>query len=209
MKIIVSRISLFLVLLAFVSSGTLKAQKIAVRTGVNLGAPKIDFNGVDETTRVGFNVGLTSDFSLPLIGWSLNASLLYSNQGFVLKQDYGNNIGVTYNTTINTIEMPVNVRKEFKLSNFIKSLFVQAGLFSSYTLSGIAKDKDGSHSLGFLNNSDRFSTGASVGCGSSITNNIQVLVNYDYGFSGSKMTLGDQVMTLSNRRTMISVAYMF
>lgn len=208
MQIIVIRTKLLLVLLALLAFTNVNAQKLGVRAGVNLSNPKVELSGLDAKSYTGFNVGITSDFNLPLNGWKINAALLFSNQGFALKQDYGNNSGVTYNFTTNTIEIPVNVRKEFNLLMF-KSLFVQAGLYSSYALTGRVKDGDTSHSLDFNSNSDRFDGGLSIGAGSYITKNIQILINYDYGFSESEVKFGDQVIGSRNRRWAFSAGYMF
>lgn len=208
MQIIVIRINLLLVLLALLSFTSLNAQKIGIRGGVNLSTPKVELDGTDTKSYTGFNVGVVSDFNLPFDGWKINASVLFSNQVFGLKQDYGNNSGVTYNFITNTIEIPVNVRKEFSLLMF-KSLFVQAGLYSSYALTGRVKDGDTSHSLDFKNNSDRLDGGMSAGVGSYITKNIQVLINYDYGFSESEINFGDQVIASKNRKWALSAVYMF
>lgn len=196
---------LFLVILVSLSS--VNAQQLGVRAGVNLSNTQVELNGIDTKSYVGFNIGAISDFNLPFAGWKINAELLFSNQGFALKQDYGNNSGLTYNFITNTIEVPVNVRKEFNL--LIVKQYIQAGLYSSYVLSGRVKDGDTSHSLDFKNNSDRFDTGFSVGIGSYLTKNIQILINYDHGFTKSEINFGDQVIASKNRRWRLSAGYMF
>lgn len=201
------RIKLFLVLIVFIPFMNLSAQRLGFRVGANSSKPKIELNGMDNKSYTGFNIGAISDFNLPLIGWKINTGLLFFNQGFTLKQDYGNNSGVTYNFITNTIEVPVNVRKEFNL--LIVKPYVQAGLYSSYTLSGRLKDGDTSRSLDFKKNADRFDTGMSVGVGSFITRNIQLLVTYDHGFAKSEMNLGDQTIASKNRRWSFSAGYMF
>lgn len=208
MQTIVIKIKLLLVVLALFSFTSINAQRLGIRAGVNLSNPKVELNGMDSKSYTGFNIGMVSDFNLPFSGWKINTGLLFSNQGFALRQDYGNNSGVTYNFVTNTIEIPVNVRKEFNLLIF-KSLFVQAGLYSSYALTGRVKDGDTSHSLDFKNNSDRFDGGMSAGVGSYLTKNIQVIINYDYGFAKSEMNFGDQVISSQNRRWSFSAGYMF
>ena len=99
------------------------------------------------------------------------------------------------------------MRKEFNL--LIVKQYIQAGLYSSYVLSGRVKDGDTSHSLDFKNNSDRFDTGFSVGIGSYLTKNIQILINYDHGFTKSEINFGDQVISSKNRRWGLSAGYMF
>ena len=201
------KIKTLLLLVILVSLNSVNAQQLGVRAGVNLSNTQVELNGIDTKSYVGFNIGAISDFNLPFAGWKINAGLLFSNQGFALKQDYGNNSGLTYNFITNTIEVPVNVRKEFNL--LIVKQYIQAGLYSSYVLSGRVKDGDTSHSLDFKNNSDRFDTGFSVGIGSYLTKNIQILINYDHGFTKSEINFGDQVIASKNRRWGLSAAYMF
>lgn len=207
MQTITIRTKLLLGLLGLLSVSGVSAQQLGVRAGANLSNSKVELKGVDIKANMGFNIGVISDFNLPFDGWKINAGLLFSNQGFALKQDYGNNSGLTYNFTTNTIEVPVNVRKEFNF--FIVKQYVQAGLYSSYALSGRIKDGDTSHSLDFKNNSDRFDTGFSLGVGSYLTRNIQVLINYDHGFGKSEMNFGDQIIASKNRRWTLSAGYMF
>lgn len=204
---IVMKIKTLLLLVILISLSSVNAQQLGVRAGVNLSNTQVELNGIDTKSYVGFNIGGISDFNLPFDGWKINAGLLFSNQGFALKQDYGNNSGLTYNFITNTIEVPVNVRKEFNL--LIVKQYIQAGLYSSYVLSGRVKDGDTSHSLDFKNNSDRFDTGFSVGIGSYLTKNIQILINYDHGFTKSEINFGDQVIASKNRRWGLSAGYMF
>ena len=204
---IVMKIKTLLLLVILISLSSVNAQQLGVRADVNLSNTQVELNGIDTKSYVGFNIGAISDFNLPFDGWKINAGLLFSNQGFALKQDYGNNSGLTYNFITNTIEVPVNVRKEFNL--LIVKQYIQAGLYSSYVLSGRVKDGDTSHSLDFKNNSDRFDTGFSVGIGSYLTKNIQILINYDYGFTKSEINFGDQVISSKNRRWGLSAGYMF
>lgn len=201
------KIKAFLFLVIISSCFSANAQQLGVRAGVNLSNTEVELNGVDTKRYIGFNIGAISNFNLPIDGWKINAGLLFSNQGFALKQDYGNNSGVTYNFTTNTIEVPVNVRKEFNL--FIVKQYIQAGLYSSYALSGRIKDGDTSHSLDFKKKADRFDTGFSIGLGSFLTQKIQVLINYDHGFTKSEIKFGDQIIVSKNRRWGLSAGYLF
>lgn len=201
------KIKAFLFLVIVVSCFSVNAQQLGVRAGVSLSNTQVELNGIDTKLYVGFNIGAISDFNLPFASWKINTGLLFSNQGFALKQDYGNNSGVTYNFTTNTIEVSVNVRKEFNL--FIVKQYIQAGLYSSYALSGRIKDGDTSHSLDFKKNTDRYDTGFSIGVGSFLTPKIQILINYDHGFTKSKINFGDQVIVSKNRRWGLSAVYMF
>ena len=201
------KIKTLLLLVVLVSLNSVNAQQLGVRAGANLSTTQVELNGIDTKSYVGFNIGVISDFNLPFDGWKINAGLLFSNQGFTLKEDYGNNSGVTYNFITSTIEVPVNVRKEFNL--FIVKQYIQAGLYSSYVLSGRVKDGDTSHSLDFKNNADRFDTGFSLGIGSYLTKNIQILINYDLGFTNSEINFGDQVIVSRSRRWGLSAGYKF
>lgn len=206
-QIIVMRIKLFLVLITLIPLMSLNAQRLGIRAGANLSTPKVELDGMDTKSYTGFNIGVISDFSLPLSGLKINTGLLFFNQGFTLKNDMGNNTGITYNFRTNHLEIPVNIRKEFNL--LLVKPYIQAGLYSSYAISGRVKDGEGSESMEFKSGSDRLTTGMSFGVGSYIIDKIQVLISYDYGFTKSEIKLGEANIATKNRRWALSAAYMF
>jgi hypothetical protein len=194
----------FLICLFILPAG---AQKLGVKAGLNINTPKIDYYGMDGKSRVGFDVGLTSAFNLPLSGLSINTGLLFSQQGFSLKHDYGNNNGITYYFKTNNLEVPLNVRKEFDF--FVVKQFIQIGPYVSYSLSGRIKDGVGSHKMNFKSDGDRFDTGLNIGIGCNLPLNLEVLVNYGFGFTDSKIVFGDQFISQKNRNWHFSLGYHF
>ncbi|WP_165020274.1 porin family protein [Dysgonomonas sp. ZJ279] len=201
------KVKVLFLLFIFVPVIALNAQRLGVKAGVNLNNSKVDFNGMDADLYTGFNVGLISDFNLPFSGWKFNTGLLYSYEGFKLKEDYGNNMGITYHFITNNIEIPLNIRREF--NHFVIKHYIQAGLNSSYALSGRIKDGESSRSLSFKNNADRFDFGASVGIGCYLTSKLQLLASYDHGLTESELVFGDQIISTKNRRWSLAVGYMF
>lgn len=201
------RIKTFLFLVIFISLNVVHAQQLGFRGGVNLNNTNVDLNGIDKKSKIGFDLGIMSDFNLPFHEWTINTGILFSKQRFELKQDYGNNVGVTYNFITNNIEVPVTVRKEFNLT--LVKPFIQIGLYSSYAISGKLKDGETKHSLDFNKNIDRFNAGLTAGIGSYLTKNIYFLINYDHGLRKNKIGFGDENITLKKRKWLLSAGYTF
>lgn len=184
-----------------------QAQKLGIRAGANINTPSIDYNGMNAKSRVGFNIGVTSGFNLPLGGLSINTGLLFSQQSFGLKQDLGNNRGITYYFKTNNLEVPLNIRKEFDF--FVVKQFIQIGPYASYSLSGRVKDGGDSHKMSFKSNSDRFDIGLNIGIGCDLPLNFEVLLNYGFGFTESKIALGEETLSKKNRNWLLSFGYHF
>lgn len=199
--------------LLFVCVVSLHAQiRVGVRGGVVLDNSKIGYPDVKNETKTGFDGGLTLDFSLPLLGWNINTGASYANRGFSLKHERGLNneglmTGETYHFTTHSLEIPVNIRKEFNL--IAVKPFVQTGLYGSYILSGKVKDSETSHSIKFEDDSDKFTTGANIGVGCVFISKISLLANYSIGFSKNKYTFGESTVSRRNRSCTFSLGYLF
>lgn len=185
----------------------LKAQQIGVRAGVNLNSSKVDYENIDAKFRTGFNVGAISDFNLPLDGWKLNTGLLYNYQGFSLRQDRGNNQGISYYFNTNNLELPINIRKEFDL-HAIKP-FIQGGVYGSYVLSGRIKDGDSSQTMKFKKNGDKLDIGMNFGAGCYLTTKLRLVANYGFGFKERQIVFGDQFVSYKNASWSLSAEYIF
>ena len=189
---------------------SVNAQRIGIRGGVNIDNSKIEYNGLEADTRVGFHIGAVSEFDIVPDSWSFNAGLLFSQNGFTFKYEREANTGLTYHFITNNLEIPLHIRKEFALSTSIKP-FIHAGPYISYALSGRIKDGDGSHSMDFKKDGDRFDIGANIGIGCNVVAGLRLLANYGFGFTENNIVFGnqDQIIKNKNRRFTISAEYLF
>lgn len=194
-------------LLLSMSVFTISAQQLGVRAGVDLNSSNIRFNNIDANLRTGFHVGVISDFDLPLIGWKINTGLLYSYDGFTLKQSYGNNTGITYHFNNNNLEIPINLRKEFNL--LAVKPFVQGGVYASYLISGRVKDGTSSNKMEFKSSNDRIDVGLNFGVGASVISKLRLVANYNLGFNRKQILLGQDVVSYKNAFWSLSAEYIF
>ncbi|MDU1891373.1 MAG: porin family protein [Dysgonomonas sp.] len=205
------RIAIITVLIA-VSAIALHAQRIGIRGGVTFDNSKIGYANVDKEHKTGFDGGLTLDFGLPLLGWNINTGVSYANRGFSLKHDRGINdeglsVGETYHFTTHSLEVPLNLRKQFNL--IAVKPFVQAGVYGSYIFSGRVKDPEASHSMKFENDSDKLAMGANIGVGCTFVSKICFLANYSLGFNKNKCNFGGETLSYRNKACTLSLGYLF
>jgi opacity protein-like surface antigen len=92
--------------------------QFGVKGGVNLvGAPSADVDKTDVKSTTGFFIGPMIDFSIPIIGLGLDASLLYSQKGNKFNEKTVLQQG---------IEIPINLKYSVGLGD-MASVFVAVG----------------------------------------------------------------------------------
>ncbi|MDL2323482.1 PorT family protein, partial [Bacteroidales bacterium OttesenSCG-928-A17] len=73
-----------LLVILLLTVGVFSAQagiKFGVKAGVNLANASFDKEVVDPSNFTGFQAGVITEFTLPVLGWGFDAALLYSQQG--------------------------------------------------------------------------------------------------------------------------------
>ncbi len=199
---------IFLISFLFIiGTYTSYSQSLGVQAGTRLNLSGIDYPGVEVNRKMGFEGGVFYRYSLRLLPLSLRASMVYFNSEFSLKNDIGNNVGITYHFEEHNLKLPLTVEWR-PLPGLIKP-FLNAGFYASYSLSGKVKDTDSNNSLKYRNNGHRLNYGAIVGIGVFLTPYIALNANYEYGFLQRDLILGDQFVSVKDRGCSVVVSYLF
>jgi len=198
---------ILLIALLFVGITTQAQLKYGLKAGVNLSSVSINdewSDVVDAENLTGFQVGPMIEFTVPIIGIGLDAAVLYSQQGFKVK-DYGET--ETFKT--NTLDVPVNFK--YKINLVAAGAYLSAGPYARFNLSDNLseewKDKT-------------FGAGLNFGVGVELLSKLQIGVNYQLGLTddfsakmdtddipGLNLNLPD--MTGKTRVWSITAAYFF
>jgi len=194
-----------------------------LKAGLNLN--KADFSGLKDNFKAenmtGFFVGPMAEFTVPLIGIGVDASLLYSQRGS--KISYAGINGSTDKTSKqHAIDIPVNLKYSIGLGDFA-SVFVTAGPDFVFNLSndnlleqlGDISGED----ISIKNAAKKAEIGMNVGLGVKLINHLQLAVNYNIPFGNSAKknitddpelnTILDKNFKAKNRIWQVSLAYMF
>lgn len=186
---------------------SIKAQPLGLHAGITMNTSDINYPGVDVNRKVGFECGVF--YQKPIVDEILDIRLdmLYFNNGFSLKYSIENNTGITYHFTEDNLKLPLTIVWKPEIKG-IKPI-LKAGMFSSYAISGKVKDSESDSSLKYKNNSGRIDYGAIVGLGTYISSRIVLNVGYEYGFAKRSLCLGDQYVSVRNRRYLAAINYFF
>lgn len=199
---------IFLISILFIiGTYTCYSQSLGVQAGTRINLSGIDYSGVEVSRKMGFEGGVSYRYSFRLLPLSLRASMLYFNSEFSLKNDIGNNVGITYHFEEHNLKLPLTVEWR-PLPGLIKP-FLNAGFYASYSLSGNVKDTDSDNSLKYRNNGHRLNYGTIVGIGIFLTPGIALNANYEYGFLQRDLILGDQFVSVKDRGCSVVLSYQF
>jgi hypothetical protein len=163
--------NLFLLLVVVLAAGTTaQAQfKYGLKAGLNLSSVSFSGNGSDNVNTenfTGFQVGPTIELMIPILNFGFDASLLYSQQGFKIK-----NISDDFRT--HTLEIPANLKYKISALDLL-GVYVAAGPYISFNLSD---------NLGDAYKSKSFGAGLNFGLGAELLGHLQVGANYKLGLT--------------------------
>jgi hypothetical protein len=123
---------------------------------------------------VGLQIGPTVEFMIPVLGFGLDAAVLYSSNGFKLK---GATIGAlqsepkTYKS--NNLLIPVNLKYKIGIPKLIGA-YATLGPYAKFSLDGDLKDQYESKTFG---------AGLNFGLGVEVLSHVQVGINYSLGLT--------------------------
>lgn len=188
-----------IIVIAFLAISIFSAQadiKFGVKGGVNLLNASFDKDVLALNNFTGFQVGLITEFTLPIVGLGMDASLLYSQAGLKLKNKKGD---------IGTLQVPVNLKFKASLFDALGG-YLATGPYASFTLanglSGL-KDEIETKTFGF---------GWNFGFGIELLSHLQIGANYSLGITDDykyiKQVTGDDVKG-KPRGWSITAAYFF
>ncbi len=175
-----------------------------LKAGLNVSKASLDWSTVSSDNQTGFFVGPMVEFTVPLVGVGVDASLLYNNKGMKLKDITSGN---SFSQTLQYIDIPINLKYTYGLGS-IAGVFVTTGPQFSFNISS-KKLKIADYTL----KSSEFSW--NVGLGAKLLGHLQVAYNYNIAIGKtSEFEYYDTAMNLvkgklKNNTHQISLAYMF
>ncbi|MBQ3780530.1 MAG: porin family protein [Bacteroidaceae bacterium] len=175
-----------------------------LKAGLNVSKASLDWSTVSSDNQTGFFVGPMVEFTVPLVGVGVDASLLYNNKGMKLKDVTSGN---SFSQTLQYIDIPINLKYTYGLGS-IAGVFVTTGPQFSFNISS-KKLKIADYTL----KSSEFSW--NVGLGAKLLGHLQVAYNYNIAIGKtSEFEYYDTAMNLvkgklKNNTHQISLAYMF
>lgn len=182
-----------------------------VKGGLNVTSMSISSKVLDSNNRAGFFIGPTVKFTLPLVGFGIDASALYDQREAKLAVDVnGNSQDLPTKNTLKTqaINIPINVRYSIGLGSVANVLFFAGPQFGFNV-------GDKNHDLGanyeWKLKSSQFSV--NVGAGFTVLKHLQLTANYNIacGKTG-EITASNVLSTPKSGRTnawQIALAYYF
>ena len=175
-----------------------------LKAGLNVSKASLDWSTVSSDNQTGFFVGPMVEFTVPLVGVGVDASLLYNNKGMKLKDVTSGN---SFSQTLQYIDIPINLKYTYGLGS-IAGVFVTTGPQFSFNISS-KKLKIADYTL----KSSEFSW--NVGLGAKLLRHLQVAYNYNIAIGKtSEFEYYDTAMNLvkgklKNNTHQISLVYMF
>lgn len=198
---------LFITILLLTGTYTIYSQEFGLQAGVRINTSGIEYAGVDVKRKLGFDGGAFYRHPVGVLTLNVRVAMLYFNHEFSLENSLGNNSGITYHFVENNLKLPLTI--EWHPMSWIVKPFLQAGVYTSYCLSGKIKDSDSSTKLKYGKSGHRFDYGAIVGIGVYLTSSIALNANYEYGFADRNLVLGDQFVSVNNRGYSVVINYLF
>ena len=171
MKKIISLI----VLLAAMTMPAKAQMNLGVKGGLNVTSMSLDAKVLDSSNQMGFFIGPTVKFTLPVVGLGIDASLLYDQRSSDVELESTEGIVLSDQIKQQSIQIPVNVRFGFGLGD-AASIYVFAGPQLGFNLSG---KKSVFHDAAEW----KFSTSnlsGNIGAGVMLLKHIQASVSYNF-----------------------------
>lgn len=187
--------------LAFVLAIAIPASaqfRFGLKAGATINKLSFDKDVLDSDNRTGFTGGVMMEFTAPLIGVGMDASILYANRSI----DFVDENGESDHKTRSYIDIPLNFKYKLGLPVVSKIItpFVTTGPDFSFLCS--KKNVDNA----FKNKSFDFAW--NFGLGVELLRHLQIAANYGLGITNS-VSGNDAMYDSKNRTWTITAAYLF
>ncbi len=195
-----------LLLVSFVVVGVNAQIKFGVKGGLNMSSLSVSGKVIDKSNNIGFYLGPTVKFSLPLTGLGLDVSALYNQYSSDVTVDAGNEQITRENATLTVkqLAIPVNVRYGVGLGS-LASIYAFAGPQFAFNLADDISSIDWKWKNTYLS--------VNVGVGVSLLKHLQASVNYNIGCGKSGETSASgavrQAFNAKSNAWQLGVAYYF
>lgn len=161
------KFTIFIFAFLWISVFTVQADiKIGVKAGANLAKASFNVEAIQPKNYTGFQVGPILEVNLPVLPISLDAAILYSQNGLKIK-------GLTFEEKMSTLDVPVNLKLKIHLLNNFGP-YLTAGPYVSVKLN----DEQTFENLKIDVNRKNFRAGVNLGGGIELSRHLQVGVNY-------------------------------
>jgi len=175
-----------------------------LRGGFDVAENKISKDILNAHNRLGFQVGPTMRFSLPLVGLGIDAGLLYGHKQYDVK----NNPEDIDLSDYNYLMIPVDLKKSFSLLGTL-GVFIKGGPFGEIKLSG----GDFKNGEGDKVKSKGFGMGLNFGVGVSLFSKLEVGMDYRFkltdNYEEDKPNFGDYFSTRKDKTWNVNLTYLF
>jgi hypothetical protein len=159
-----------LVAVAILFTAPASAQvKLGIKGGIDATSLKLNESVFDESNRVGFYVGPTLKFTLPLVGLGVDASALYDQRSANVENSSD---GSKTSLDQKQIAIPINLRYSVGLGS-LANFFVFAGPQFGFNVGGDKKISD----YDWKWKDSNFSV--NLGVGITLVNHLQLNANYN------------------------------
>lgn len=194
-------------MVAFLQVTPADAQiKWGLESGVNMSKVSIKGDGgsFGSSNRTGWFVGPKVQVAMPVIGLGMDASVLYSQKRMKLETAGG----ISHNKSMAYLEIPVNLRYNFGLSNLAEVYLATGPQYNWYVGSRNLKDGDGS--IGRL---ERSTFSWNVGTGVTLLHLFQLGVTYNIAMDETGKLNGRNEDTkrfdVKNNTWQVRLSYLF
>lgn len=114
------------VLICVLSINTASAQfRLGVRGGIDVSSTKLNTDILKASNRLGFQIGPTAEFVVPISGFGGDISVLYGRKEYKISQKQDDASLADYNY----ISVPINLKQRIKLGPL--GLFVTGGVYGN------------------------------------------------------------------------------
>lgn len=165
------------VLLATISTTAQAQFNFGVKGGLNLAKLSLNESAIGADNQVGFHIGPTVKFTIPVIGLGFDAAALFDQRSSNVEARNAET-GIITSTKVKqqSLQIPINIRYGFGIGD-IANIFVFAGPQFGFNLG----DKETSIWDGAADWTFRSSfLTANAGLGAMFLNHLQVSVNYNF-----------------------------
>lgn len=172
------KISILLLVAVLGAFGAQAQIRFGIKAGANFN--KIHFSDVESSLQpdnsCGWNAGVMTEFTVPIVGLCLDASLLYSRMNNAISSDFDKNVSKELDSDMsygkNFLEIPINIKYKFGIpviGSIIKP-FIYTGPSFAFKLDKSIMDKT-------------FQCAWNIGIGVELIKHLQISGSYGFGIN--------------------------
>lgn len=199
----IKRITLAIIAIVSLSVSANAQFRFGPRIGINVNSLHFDEKVFDSDNRTGFNAGLEAEFTLPVIGIGLDASLMYVRRTNEVKLEDGSGTSVRHN---DYFEIPVNLK--WKMNIPVINNIVRPYLFTGPSFAFLTSKRAINQAFKYKS----VDTSWNVGLGLEFFKHLQVSAYYGFGLNNAIETLSEVEAVKIDGKThcwTVTAAYLF